>query len=468
MSPAVATYASIAGILWLLWLDRDPKVRTSRALWVPFLWLLIVCSRPVTDWVGSGSEIQTADQVQDGSPTDRLVYMGLETIGLFVLARRSRRVAPLLRANVPFLMCFGYCAISLAWSDFPGVAAKRWIKALGDLVMVVIVLTERNPQAAMKRLFARIAYVLITLSVLLIKYYPAIGTYYGPWGGKVGYGGVTTNKNTLGVVCLGLGLASLWSFLATWQGQKVKGRSRRMIAHGSILVMVFWLFKTINSMTSLTCFLMAGTLLVATSFRGTFRKPAFIHILIVAMLAISFSVVFLGLSPDALKTMGRDPTLTDRTEVWGNLLQLVQNPLLGTGFESFWLGPRLQALWALYWWHPSEAHNGYLEVYLNLGWVGVALLGILLVTGYRTAFSAWRNKTPIGSLALAYFYLALVYNFTEAAYLRMQAPAWIFFLFAITVIPPISNRGIRPAIDKLVKHAGSLNHEPELLLSRGG
>src|ERR1700722_8120685 len=113
MSPAVATYASIAGILWLLWLDRDPKVRTSRALWVPFLWLLIVCSRPVTDWVGSGSEIRIADQVQDASPTDRLVYMGLETIWLCLLARRSRRVAPLLRANVPLLMCLGYCAISL-------------------------------------------------------------------------------------------------------------------------------------------------------------------------------------------------------------------------------------------------------------------------------------------------------------------------------------------------------------------
>ena len=74
--------------------------------------------------------------------------------------------------------------------------------------------------------------------------------------------------------------------------------------------------------------------------------------------------------------MGRDSTLTGRTEIWTHVLWVAGNPLLGTGFESFWLGDRLANVWSIM---PGiqEAHNGYLEVYLNLGWIGVTLLAVI-------------------------------------------------------------------------------------------
>jgi len=153
------------------------------------------------------------------------------------------------------------------------------------------------------------------------------------------------------------------------------------------------------------------------------------------MIAASVSVLFFSVSPAALQAMGRNPTLTDRTEVWGVLLSLVRDPWLGTGFESFWLGPRLEKMWRIYWWHPNEAHNGYLEVFLNLGWVGVALLAIVLVTGYRRVFEAYRRNLPLGSLRLGYFIVGLNFNFTEAALFKILHPVWFFFLFAITRRP---------------------------------
>ncbi len=85
---------------------------------------------------------------------------------------------------------------------------------------------------------------------------------------------------------------------------------------------------------------------------------------------------------DLAEAVGEDPTLTDRTKIWAFLLSMHTNPLLGTGYESFWLGPRLQWFWqtaglgAL-----NEAHNGYLEVYLNLGIIGLFLLcGFLIAS----------------------------------------------------------------------------------------
>jgi len=376
-----------------------------------------------------------AEEILEGSPIDRLVYTGLLAVGLIVLVIRGQRVGKFLRANALILLFFLYCAVSLLWSDFPDVAFKRWTKALGDLVMVLIVLTDHEPTAALKRLLARMTYVLIPLSILFIKYYPSLGRGYGIWQGEVGYTGVSTNKNTLGVICLIFGLGTMWRILATYRDRNCEGRTRKLIALGVILSMALWLFWIANSMTSLGSFLMASTLFLAANSRAAIRRPAVVHLLTAVMLVISASIVFLGVSPGVLETVGRNPTLTDRTEVWGVLLGLVRNPFLGTGFESFWLGPRLEKMWSVYWWHPNEAHNGYLEVFLNLGWMGVALLVVVIATGYRTVFRAWRNNVSTGSLKLAYFFMGLVYNFTEAAFFKMMAPAWIFFLFAITDVP---------------------------------
>jgi hypothetical protein len=155
-----------------------------------------------------GPPTEGADQYLEGNPLDRLVYSGLLAVGLLVLVRRRRPVGKLLLANAPVLCFFLYCAVSILWSDYPAVAFKRWHKALGDLVMVLVVLSDRNPSAAVKRLLSRTTYLLIPLSILFIKYYPNFGRVYGRWDWKVSYTGVATNKNTLGAICLLCGLAS--------------------------------------------------------------------------------------------------------------------------------------------------------------------------------------------------------------------------------------------------------------------
>ncbi|HLH03511.1 MAG TPA: O-antigen ligase family protein [Bryobacteraceae bacterium] len=437
MSPSLAEVFFLGLILALFWLDRNRQSRVSPLLWIPVLWFLIACSRPVSEWIEGSSSFASAEEVADGSPMDRLIFTGFLLLGIAILALRSSKVLALLRSNASIVLFFLYCALSLLWSDFPDVGFKRLTKAIGDLVMILIVLSEPEPLAAIERLIARTAYLLIPLSVLLIKYFPDLGVQYSPWGGKPDYRGVTANKNSLGCICLCLGLGLVWRLIAAYRNRDLEGRKRHMAALCLTLGMILYLFRIANSMTSLNTFVMASLLLLAANLRRAIRRPVIVHVLVLAMLAVSASVVFLGASPDVLRAMGRNPTLTDRTEVWGVLLTLVQNPLLGTGFETFWLGPRLAKMWDLYWWRPNEAHNGYLEIYINLGWVGIALLAIVILVGYQTVFRAWRRNPAIASLFLAYFFVGLVFNFTEAAFFRMQAPAWMFFLLAITRWPKL-------------------------------
>jgi O-antigen ligase len=203
--------------------------------------------------------------------------------------------------------------------------------------------------------------------------------------------------------------------------------------------MVLWLVWLANSMTALLCFLLAASVLVATSFLGLARKLSTVHLLVVGALSISASILFLGVGSSALSAVGRDPTITGRTEVWEVALRFAGNPIVGTGFESFWLGDRLRSIWAIYWWRPNEAHNGYLEIFLSLGWVGLILLAVVMVAGYRNILVDLQRNPSVGRLRLAFFVAVVAYNFTEAA-IRGFHPLWVFLLLTILAIPEDSIR----------------------------
>ena len=444
MSPAIATFVFAVGILALLISDRDGHVHVSPALWISVAWFSIACSRPVTLWVQANEWLDSANSAMDGSPLDALVFACLLITGTVVVVSRRQKIAALLSGNKILLLFFCYAALSLLWSDFPGVALKRWVKALGDVVMLLIVVSERDSLAAIKRLLATLAFVLIPASVLLTKYYPGIGIAYNEWTGTPVYTGVTISKNSLGAICLCLGLAVLWRLTLDIKELNGSKRTKHVVANVLVLLLVLRLFQLMNSMTSLFSFLMASTLLLAASVDMIRRNSWVVHSLMALMLIASASILFLGVSPDALHAIGRNPTLTERTELWGQLLKQVQDPVLGTGFESFWLGPRLEAIWRVETWLPNEAHNGYLEVFLNLGWVGIALLAAVIAATYKSTIAAWRKREPIGNLRLSYFFVGLVFNFTEAAFFRMQAVVWLFFLLAAINVPGITGRKTKP------------------------
>ncbi|MGB9234315.1 MAG: O-antigen ligase family protein [Terriglobales bacterium] len=440
MPASIATLIFVAGIIGLFLLDRDPKVRTSKAMWIAVLWISLACSRSAGQWIGTLQGVSITDTASqetsytEGSPMDRSIYTIMLLAGLIVLVGRRKKVIALVKANWPIVVFVGYCALSVIWSDFPDVTFKRWIKSLGDLVMVLIVLTERERYAAVKRVLAWTGFLLIPLSVLLIKFYPDLGRGYHPWTWTPYYTGVTTNKNELGRICLVLGLGFVWRILIALRLGRGRVRDKQLLAHGTCLAMVFWLFWMANSMTSLSCFVMASALMAVSSLRLVARRSWIVHAMVAAMLLVSVSTLFLDMGSGVLQSMGRDPTLTGRTDIWKLVLGMSGNPFLGTGFESFWLGKRLDRMWAIYWWHPREAHDGYIELYLALGWVGITLFGYLLATRYRTVVKVFRTNADEGRLRLAFFVVALAYNFAESAFGTLN-PIWIFFLLATLTVP---------------------------------
>lgn len=447
MSPTIASTIVYVGIIALLIWDRDRDSRTSWAVWIAIAWVAIGGTRNVSEWLNGIDNVESPDKYLEGSPLDRFVLTGLLAAALFVLAARGQRTKEILRRNAPLVLFFGYCALSALWSDFPFVAFKRWTKALGNLAVVLILLTEADPIEAVKRFAARAGYILIPLSVLFIKYYPELGRAYDRWDGTAFYMGVATSKNGLGCILLVLGLPCLWRVMETLREKPLK--STELIVHGTMLAMVLWLFHMANSATSMSCFFIGG-LIMAASLRGTGR-PKRMHLVVVTLAtAALLAYVFRDAYTYVVESLGRNTTLTGRTELWDDLVQMDNNPWFGTGFESFFLGDRIKVLWDKYWWHPNEAHNGYFEIYLTLGRTGLLLLGLMIVSGYRNIVAAYRRDPAFGTIRLAYLATAIVYNFTEAAF-KVMNPVWIAFTLAVTAVPEAAGQVIESAERKPVE-----------------
>jgi len=428
-----ATLVCICVVAGLFYLDRE-KGSLSHALWLPGLWVAIVGSRPVSMWFGvSGSGSQL-----DGSPVDA-ACLGILLVGaIAVLIARNRRAGVLLRSNWPILIYFAYCLFSVAWSPHADVSLKRWIKSLGDPAMALVIVTDPRPLAAIRTLVSRLGFLFFPFSLLLIRYYGTFGRSYTAEGEPVNIG-VCPNKNALGLIVLMISMVILWNVRWLWNHKKEPNRSRHLAAQGVLLGFGALLFWQANCSTAKACFALGALMMVVSNMRFIKTKPARVHAVTFAIIVLAVTTLFWGGQAEVAGALGRESSMSGRTDIWEAVIPTVRNPLLGAGYDGFWISPSAdifhQKLLEMGWYpavvlHTTEAHDGYIETYLNLGWIGVGLLAILLITGYQRAFKAFQRDPELGGLLLAFVAAVAIYSITEAGF-RALNPAWIFLLVAI-------------------------------------
>jgi O-antigen ligase len=134
--------------------------------------------------------------------------------------------------------------------------------------------------------------------------------------------------------------------------------------------------------------------------------------LMTLLIAFGVSAPFLGGSNVATfsSLLGRDETLTGRTEVWSAVMHAMnERPLLGYGFGSFWTDARRD----LY--EIPTAHSGYLDILLELGEVGLGFYIVWLLSCVRQLHRALKRDCDWACLAICLLLMGLVYNATESA-----------------------------------------------------
>jgi exopolysaccharide production protein ExoQ len=413
MPSELAALICILFILYLFWSDMKQDDSTSVTLWIPMAWMFLAGSRYISQWFDLGGGVSSFQMYQEGSLVDSIIFAALIIAGATILYRRGLDWGHLLVRNKWIFFYFLFCAISIVWSDDSLVSFKRWIKALGDVIMALVILTEERPYEAVGTLLRRLAFVILPLSVLFIRFYPDLGRAYHMAAPM--YIGAATSKNSLGQICLISGMYFSWSLIFQWHEEVEKGGIPRVTVSLLFLLLVAWLFYMADSATSLTCWLVVLGLFLAGRVPALANEPR-IFVVSAAILVALLGVLeyTFGISDAIITGLGRSRDLTTRVPMWEMLLSLDTNPLIGVGYENFWSGERVNAIWRMY---PGiiQAHNGYVDLFLNIGMVGLLLIVMNIIIGIMNVFRKLESDYAVALLQLAFILTVVLNNWTEAS-----------------------------------------------------
>jgi exopolysaccharide production protein ExoQ len=442
MPPHLALLLWFILVVGLFWFDPTKEAKASWALWVPLAWMFFMGSRGPTQWLGNGpGEGGVSASLEEGDPLNRAVYFILFVLSIVILVSRSFSWGNFFARNRALTAFLLFALASVLWSDFPFAAFKKWFRDLGDYSMVLVVLSDRRPLEALCTLFRRLGYLLIPLSVVLIKYFPAIAREYDPYTGAQSLSGATTSKNMLGIVCLVCGIFFFWDSVVRWADRKNGRQKKTILLNGALIWMAVWLLAVCDSATSRMCLIIACVVVLAAHSKTFQRKSRLLLVTVPCVFLLYVLLAFgLGLKGDFAQVVGRDATLSGRTQIWDIVLSQHTNPLLGAGYETFWMGPRLERIWAGGQGHLNESHNAFLEVYLNLGYLGLALVLWFVVAFYRNICRKFRPFSGIGSLALAIWTAFLFHSCTEADF--RSGLMWLIFVLAALAVSQVERQTV--------------------------
>jgi len=289
MPPSIALLVWFVLLVALLRFDPARQPGSSLALWVPLIWIFIVGSRLPSQWLGL--QVGSANEaLENGNPLDRTIFFLLIVLAIGVLVIRGFNWGGFFARNI-FLMAFLFFALlSVLWSDFPFVSFKRWFRDLGNYLVILVVVSDPDPLEAARTLLRRFCYLLIPLSILLIKYFPYLARQYEVWSGNVTFVGAATSKNMLGAVCLISGIFFFWDTVARWSDRKERRNKWIIRLNAVFILMTLWLLNLSSSATSKVC-LVIGCAVIITAYSGVMKRHP-------ALLKVSIPTIFLSV-PDS-------------------------------------------------------------------------------------------------------------------------------------------------------------------------
>ncbi len=295
-----------------------------------------------------------------------LVALSLLAAGLPKLAR--------IRAGACLSLCLvGLFFCSAFWSVDPGISIKQAVEYLALICASIGIATNLEADEYIE-LLGYLVFGAAAVSLILLVVMPS--AVISP--GLGDFRGIFSQKNVLGEA-MTMGALAVLHMMRTR-----KKRNLRWLLFLIVIVVAAVESASATSCTTIFVFCAIDFFLFLLR-KGRSARVAAISMMILATPVLIASLVF----PDALlELMGKDPTLTGRTDIWHLVIaDIYKRPLLGWGYLAFWSTSNPAAVdiaTTLHWFAP-QAHNGLLEILLHVGLVGAALVILIWL---RTLFVA--------------------------------------------------------------------------------
>jgi hypothetical protein len=358
-------------------------------------------------------------------PENKIFWPAMAAISIVFAAQNRSRLH-----FAPHMICLlGYVAFagaSVLWAHNPELSFIRFAQQAMIITSIVIpaVLTARTADL-MRGLFLVFAMASI-LNVFYIFGRPPIDEKFATWG----YPGYFAGKNYLGECAAVALLLSFYEMLHP-------GRRRALGLVVTIIAIALLLLS--NSKTALALALLAPLLAQLALVLG--RKTRISVVVILWSIPFCYVVLSLltGFNVYRLSYMlYGDSTFTGRTIIWDFAeSEIARRPLAGWGYQSFWLaGTDAPSVVDAPGWVKTmpNAHNGYLDTRLEMGYIGYILL-LIFITATVHAIGRVANRDFARAwLLLSLTIFVMVTNALESFWMRGFEMLWIVFLVVVVEI----------------------------------
>jgi exopolysaccharide production protein ExoQ len=417
-----------------------PAPRTSRVPTAPdhVYWLfehlvavfgLLLCS-------GALMLLYTPPGADRAAPLDQANHLFQIASGsLYLLAGAMllplwREARLLLARNKALVLLLAVAVASFLWAVEPAVALRRAMTLLLTFGFALW-LAIRFAPVTLLRLTAVALLLGALASTVAAVMGPEIGKHV--WDNHAGlWRGVFGHKNTMGRM---MSLATVAGLLlvTTSPGSRLTGIT--------VFGLAAFLVVMSGSATAGATMLLVLLILPACSWLFLSRLPPRVVVPVALGAGLALALAMMALAEPILSLLGRDPTLSGRTRLWELAVdEGLRRPLLGAGFRTFWLeeGPGGGVMALVSWGEGNigNGHNGFLDLWLELGLTGVVAYGIVLKeAAARIANLISQNDRLAVWLAVVLVHLS-AYAMTERVLLEHTDLSWLLFMVLLLQATP--------------------------------
>lgn len=346
-----------------------------------------------------------------------ITQTAIYTCGAFLILVRWKRVLGAARTVWPILLLAALAPMSVAWSTLPMLTLRRSALVMAS-TWIAIYLGERYTMDKFARLLAQTICLMMIATVVLYFVAPVYVmdvTHQGAWRGLSGH------KNNFGeYMALSVVLLLLVRFRQLqWL---------RFVFLGMACVLLF-LSHSATSLVACALMVAAMPFWRVARLEGKQRVPIYI---VGALIFLQAGYFLARNTALLLQMVGRDPTFTGRTKLWALILTAIQkHPLLGYGFDTFFTGLKGESLSVLVGagWLVPAAHNGFLELWLGLGLLGLCVFLYAFIQSFRRAIEYIRLEPgPLAFWPVTYLCFFVLHNMGESDLLTRYTLSFLAFV----------------------------------------
>ncbi|MGB5874828.1 MAG: O-antigen ligase family protein [Bacteroidota bacterium] len=372
-----------------------------------------------------------------------IFFTGLFALSYLYWARRISLLRELVSNQKLLVTIVAYCIVSVAWSSMQSTSIVRVMQLVGMTLLSATVVQMQVEDSGFS-ISALLRSATVVVSVVALFYVLLFPEQSISVDSEDRLQGPYSHPNTL---------AQMSAFaVAVWLprlrfAQSPSSRVPALL----ILGIQVYLISVSGSATGLTSLfflvLLAIILQLPSGISSGVRK------LLIASICVVLPLWYLltanspreDIVDPITEELGRDASLTGRLPLWYRLIAGFQEEgrlLFGFGYGGFWAaeeGPAVDMLYGT--WTPQQAHNGYLDVLLQIGAVGLMLFLLFLFKVLRDAFRYASRNPGEGLLYLYVVSIVLLQNFSETTFIRTVSLAWLAFVAAAFVVSRNQERG---------------------------